>query len=151
MNTKPISLVWLAALATFALLLAGRAGAVDGHEQAETSATETVAAEVEVQMEAAATAESMAAPETKAETKAETAETETTVEKKTEASFEEKVTAYNKDKNDKEKVICRREKKTGSHFSRRRCVTAAQAKREREDAQEALQRASRGTNTGPIN
>lgn len=144
MKTKLFTIV---SLTTLALLLVGRVGAVDAHEQADMSAPEKVAVEAEVEMKAEASAETMATPETKAETAA----TEATVEKKAEVKFEEKVTAYNEDKKDKDKVVCRREKKTGSHFSRRRCVTAAQAEREREDAQDALQRASRGTNTGPTN
>lgn len=52
---------------------------------------------------------------------------------------------------DDDRIVCRKYKKTGSHFSRTRCVTAAQMKKEAEDAQEALQRASRGSNVGPDN
>lgn len=82
----------------------------------------------------------------------ETATETTETKSKSEMTHEEKVAAYNeKVEDDDDRVVCRRYKVTGSHFSRTRCVTAAQAKKEREDAQEALQRASRGTNTGPTN
>lgn len=134
----------IAALAFFAFAVNGPARALDGHEKADMSE-----AKAEATAEMAASAEAETAAE--AATTEETSEAEVTVKKDAKASFEEKVAEYNEDKDDKEKVICRREKRTGSHFSRRRCVTASQAKREREDAQEALQRASRGTNSGPIN
>lgn len=61
------------------------------------------------------------------------------------------VEAHNETADDDDRIVCRRYKKTGSHFSRTRCVTAAQAKREREEAQDALQRASRGSITPPTN
>jgi len=142
------------ALVTLSLSLAGQASALDGHEQADMSATKAMAqSETEASTEAAAAAEAEVTTtmEAKVSDTKESKETEVTVETDAKASFEEKVEAYNKDKGEKDKVVCRREKRTGSHFSRRRCVTAAQAEREREDAQDALQRSSRGSNAGPIN
>lgn len=150
------------AMALFALSFSSPASAIDGHEQAAESAAKMAAeSEMETTAEKAMSADTEMAHEAEmkaaessasAETKETEASKETAVAVKTDSkeSFEEKVEEYNKDKKKKDKVVCRREKKTGSHFSRRRCVTVEQAEREREDAQDALQRASRGSNAGPI-
>lgn len=67
-------------------------------------------------------------------------------------SQEEKVAAYNEaQEDDDDKIVCTRHVKTGSHFRTTRCATAAQRRKEREEAQEAIQRASRGTITNPDN
>lgn len=139
------------AVTIFALALGQHAWAGDPAAKAAEDAA--VAVKAQVQAESKATAESAATPETAAQaaTEKSAAEADTSASTKSEMSFEEKVTVYNKDQEDDDKVICRRVKKTGTRLASRRCVTAAQARREREDAQEALQRASRGTNTGPIN
>lgn len=149
MNFRTLgTMAWV--LAAFAM--ASNAGATDPAEQAAES---VAAAAAQVTMPSDATDEQDATEEMSAQSGSESAVAETAatepVAEKAEATFDEKVEAYNKEKEDDDKVVCRREKRTGSHFSRTRCVTAAQAKREREDAQESLQRASRGTNTGPTN
>lgn len=149
MNMKTFTIL---ALAIFSFVLAGQTAKADGHEQVAEAVE--AQAEMETSVEAGAEAEDAGAVKAEAEVNAEAeakeAESAKTDKADSEKNFDEKVAAYNEDKDEKEKVICRREKRTGSHFSRRRCVTASQAKREREEAQDALQRAQRGSNVGPI-
>ena len=50
-----------------------------------------------------------------------------------------------KAKSDGERLICRNERPTGSHLSKRVCRTAAQIEEEREEAKRSIQRGVKGT------
>lgn len=67
-----------------------------------------------------------------------------TQEQKDAMSQEEKVEAYNASMSeDRDKLVCRREQVTGSHFRKTICRTQGQIEEERRAAQDAL-RQSRG-------
>lgn len=68
---------------------------------------------------------------------------------KSNMSEAEKLAAYNKYRDEDNKLVCTREVVTGSHFRRNRCRTVAERRAEREAAQEALDRLQRSTLTGP--
>ena len=62
-----------------------------------------------------------------------------TEEEKAAMSSEEKVAAYNESMSDeKDELVCRREKPTGSHMSKTVCYTREQIEAQRNAAQEAL-------------
>ncbi len=46
----------------------------------------------------------------------------------------------------KEKLVCKRRQVTGTHFKSKRCTTASQAKREREETERSIER-----NRGALN
>lgn len=76
---------------------------------------------------------------------------EFTEEEKAAMSTEEKVEVYNAQVTDeKDEIVCRRRATTGSHMRRTTCKTRWEMKREREAAQETLER-SKGYTYRPTN
>ncbi|MGB5209340.1 MAG: hypothetical protein WBN31_02270 [Gammaproteobacteria bacterium] len=72
-----------------------------------------------------------------------------TEEEKEAMSQEEKVAVYNESmSSEKEKLVCRREKPTGSRMYRTKCYTRAEIEEQRNDAQEALHGAGAGLPVG---
>lgn len=74
-----------------------------------------------------------------------------TEEEKAAMSTEEKVAVYNESMSEeKDELVCRREKRVGSHFPRTVCFTRAEIELQRKSAQDVLQR-SKGTLNGAAN
>jgi hypothetical protein len=72
-----------------------------------------------------------------------------TEEEKAAMSTEEKVAAYNDSMSDeKDELVCRREKPTGSHMSKTVCYTREQIDMQRKEAQEALHGSAAGLPVG---
>ncbi len=125
----------LAALMITAVFMAGCASS-----SAPTSATPAPAAATERTVEKEQVVVS--------DSSSETAKSEMTKEEKVAKAVDSHNEAV---EDDDDRIVCRKYKKTGSHFSRTRCVTVKQMKQESEAAQDAIQRASRGSNVGPDN
>ena len=69
-------------------------------------------------------------------------------EEKAAMSSEEKVAAYNEAQEEKNQVVCRRERPVGSRMTKTVCRTRAQIEEERRAAQDALSQ-DRGYTQGP--
>ncbi len=83
-----------------------------------------------------------------AASKAEISQRFTEVEK-SKMTEEEKLAIYNQYRDEDDRLICTRDVVTGSHFRRNNCRTVAQRRAERQEAQEALQRAQGATLLAP--
>ncbi len=74
-----------------------------------------------------------------------------TEEEKDAMTTEEKVAVYNESMSEeKDKLVCRREKRVGSHFPRTVCFTREEIEADRQSAQDAVWRA-KGTLNGTAN
>lgn len=62
-----------------------------------------------------------------------------TEEEKAAMTHEEKVAAYNSEAEDKEQLVCRRERAVGTHFQRTRCYTRKELEEAQQAARDTLQ------------
>lgn len=87
-------------------------------------------------------------PDAKAKERYETYGPKFTEEQKAQLSDEEKVNIYNNEVREKDRLVCRKERVTGSHFLRTRCFTREEMQQARTAAEMALRDAQRPTVTG---
>lgn len=71
-----------------------------------------------------------------------------TDEEKASLSDEEKLAIYNKEVRKKDRLVCRREQTTGSHFRRTRCFTQQELAEARRAAEDGLRQSRKQTLTG---
>jgi hypothetical protein len=66
------------------------------------------------------------------------------------ATVDQAVVAHNETAEEKEKLVCRYEIETGSHFKRKVCRTVAQMERDREEARKTLERSAIAEGRGDL-